>query len=756
MNEYDFSRLNDKEFEVLCTDLIGADKCVRFERFKPGRDGGVDGRYFTLTGTEWILQAKHRPGTPFPQLVTHLRNSEASKVPALNPERYLLAVSHSLTRLNKEELVAALRPQASCPIEVYGREDLNDLLARHTEVERRHFKLWISSSTVLFSLINNAINGRSEAMMRDILEKSKIFVHTLNFESAVDRLNKLGTVIITGEPGIGKTTLAEQLILLYASDGFELTCISEHIQEAEQAYVPDRHQLFYFDDFLGRNYLEALSGHEGSQIVNFIKRVSRDRATKRFVLTSRSTILNQGRILNDVFEHNNVHRNEMEIKLDSLSSLDKAHILYNHIWHSGLSPEHIDQFYIEKRYRQVINHRNFNPRLIQFITDPQRLDDVAVAGYWEYIQDLLDNPAKIWAHPFDAQLDDFGRFLVLLVAFNGQSILEHDLAAAYASGLLMPGHANFVGKRDFHYAIRHLSNSLITRIVVGDKVYYKLFNPSLGDFVLHRYSGLMDSLESVFKSLRNLSALNVLLDMSENKLIGHKSKGEMLILLLEHEEALSFKDCDPEYLSKLYLCAVRAHPSIAVTPISRASGESIHRLKRIAQALLISPITHKYINSLRLIKTSFGFELIPLEELQKFVVKVITFGVGSEELPVLGELVAELELNEIHDATEPLSTLAHHFMYDALDDMFDDGDVFTNGDDYSAACKQLEHMIQDKFTSWQIAPSNAMIDEIVDAFDVRERMRNYFEDADQHYISPRAEPKQLETMSIDDLFSRDR
>ncbi|MNY30765.1 hypothetical protein D3C86_1648910 [compost metagenome] len=171
---------------------------------------------------------------------------------------------------------------------------------------------------------------------------------------------------------------------------------------------------------------------------------------------------------------------------------------------------------------------------------------------------------------------------------------------------------------------------------------------------------------------------------------------------------------------------------------------------------MISPITHKYINSLRLIKKSFGFELIPLEELQKFVLKVINFGVGSEELPALGELVAELELNEIHDATEPFSTLAHNFMYDGLDDMFDDGAVFTNGDDYSAACKQLEHMIQDKFTSWQITPTNAMIDEIVDAFDVRERMRNYFEDADQHYISPRVEPNQLETMSIDDLFSRDR
>lgn len=49
MSSYDFSSLNDKEFESLCSDLLTCHLGERVERFKPGRDGGVDGRFFLRT-----------------------------------------------------------------------------------------------------------------------------------------------------------------------------------------------------------------------------------------------------------------------------------------------------------------------------------------------------------------------------------------------------------------------------------------------------------------------------------------------------------------------------------------------------------------------------------------------------------------------------------------------------------------------------------------------------------------------------------
>jgi len=135
MNEYDFSKLNDKEFESLSIDLLSRVENRRIERFKPGKDAGVDGRFFIKEGSEVIIQCKHWYKSGFNSLISHLKNDELYKIRKLQPKRYILVTSLELSRQNKKTIKGLLTPYILSESDVYGREDLNDLISRNADIE---------------------------------------------------------------------------------------------------------------------------------------------------------------------------------------------------------------------------------------------------------------------------------------------------------------------------------------------------------------------------------------------------------------------------------------------------------------------------------------------------------------------------------------------------------------------------------------------------------------------------------------------
>ncbi|MBP1444206.1 restriction endonuclease, partial [Providencia rettgeri] len=104
MNNYDFTRLNDKEFEDLVIDLISAENPnTQIERFMPGRDSGMDGRFYTDSNNV-IIQSKHYIKSNYSSLIKNLK-LEAPKVTSLNPSRYILAICQGLTNIRKNEII---------------------------------------------------------------------------------------------------------------------------------------------------------------------------------------------------------------------------------------------------------------------------------------------------------------------------------------------------------------------------------------------------------------------------------------------------------------------------------------------------------------------------------------------------------------------------------------------------------------------------------------------------------------------------
>jgi len=505
---YDFSQLNDKEFEILSTDLLSVLFGERIERFKPGKDSGVDGRYFSIDKKEIVIQCKHYLKSGFKTLIRVARK-EVEKVSRLHPKKYLFVTSLTLSRENKTEIKEIFSPYIENENDVFGQEDLNDILSKHPEIEEKHYKLWIASTTVLNRIINNAIVGRSKSEIGRISANAHKYVITSNHNKAIRTLNENNVLIISGEPGIGKTTLAENICLNYIAKQYMFIDIEENLSEAEQVYKPGEKQIFYLDDFLGSNYFEAIENKKDSHILKFIDRVKSDNS-KKFILTSRTNILNSGIVHSSIFENKKIRINEFLLVVQDLTKIEKAKILYNHIWFSNLSNEFIDEIYKNKRYHKIINHKNFNPRLIEFITDTDRVD-VSENDYWEFVLKTLDNPKAIWANSFKVQSNVFTRNLVMLTVFNGGQILEVDLRYSFNTlneieDIKNTSHT----EKDFNSSALLAVKSFLNRNKTQWNCNYTLFNPSIGDFILNEYCEDIPKIKNIYKSLNTIESLKAL------------------------------------------------------------------------------------------------------------------------------------------------------------------------------------------------------------------------------------------------------
>lgn len=475
---YTFETLSPKDFELLTRDLLQKELSITLETFKSGRDSGIDLRYAKDIPNQLIVQCKHYKNSTLNDLYNALKN-EVEKIKKLNPERYIISTSQSLSPKNKEEILHICSPFIKSASDIYGKDDLNNLIEKFPEVEKGHFKLWLTSTKVLEQVLHSNIVNESRFKLDEIKEKIKKFVPNPSVNEAQDILNNENFVVISGAPGVGKTTLAEMIVYTYVADSeYEFFNISENIQDAYSVYSldPNVKQIFYYDDFLGETHLTK---NEDSSLITFINRINKSK-NKKLILTTREYILQQSKLLHEKIEKFDFKKCIIDLK--NYTKKIKADILYSHLYFSELPQEYIDNLLIEHRYFSIIEHPNYNPRIIETMTKLKIHKNISAKDYYSEFIKNLNNPSEIWKHAFENQIDNKTRSVLFsIVSLSGRYLGSNykQIIKEISKTICLKFYSENFTDLDFRKCLKILEGDFIkiTPYVIS------FCNPSLTDFL---------------------------------------------------------------------------------------------------------------------------------------------------------------------------------------------------------------------------------------------------------------------------------
>jgi adenylate kinase family enzyme len=519
MVQYDFLNLSPSEFENLSRDLLQKEFKVHIESFTEGKDGGIDLRFAKVRSKNEIIQCKRYKD--FNSLLYSLKQ-EIIKVKNKKPAGYYVTTSVGLTPGQKTTIYNLFEGYIREESHIYGRDDLNNLLGKYQDIEKKYYKLWLSSMTILDKIIHGKIYNQTEFEKDKISEQLKLYVQNDSFAESLKILNENNFVIISGIPGIGKTTLARILVWHLLAKGFEeFTYLSDSISEGYTFFKEEKKQIFLFDDFLGRNFLEtSREKSEEKNIVTFIEKIKKSK-NKILIFTTREYILKQAQIKYESFKEYVFDKSKYTIDLSKYTKIVRAQILYNHLYFSGLPTNYAEVILKDNFYLKLIDHRNYNPRIIETFTRGKIWEKVGTNDFQERLQRYFDNPNEVWRYAYENQITDLSKCVLAIMFIAGAPILYDDLLKAVQSFAEKLSDKYKIGYSEskFKESLKELENTfIISTKDDANIIAIEYQNPSIQDFLVNHLGEQSDFISDLIETSIFFNQLSRVFTFEENVL----------------------------------------------------------------------------------------------------------------------------------------------------------------------------------------------------------------------------------------------
>lgn len=514
---FSFDNLSDHDFEALCCDVMSKKLGRKLLYFGPGRDHGIDLTDDVVTNNI-IVQVKHYAHSTVSSLISTLKK-ERKKLDKMTtkPKKYYVCCSLSLTKDKQKEIYQIFKPYMHSSKDVIECVKLDNFLQENADIVEKHFKLWMVSSNVLGIMLNRSICIDSEFLISNIQAHKDYYVQTRAYNEALRKLDNRNVLLIVGSPGVGKTITSEMLVLKHLADGYRVRYTTDvtDLKSLKNALAKDESvkELVLLDDCFGQAYF-MMKESQTNELVSLIKYVTLNK-NKRLIMNSRITIYNKAKKERCFYECENRHEFSFYLlDLDKQPRIDKALILYNHLYFNKVDNEHLQNILKDRNYLKIIDHTNYNPRIIEHVTNEAEVAVIAPEKYSAYILELLNNPDDIWMDEFQDRIKNEDRFLLETLYSLTDTTVEEDLLRKCYNSLIASVSGIDKSLNNFQLSVERLSDSMIRIIDDNGVKKYSVANPSINDFLRKYFLDNENLVDKIIDNAKSVYQLKRLIDES--------------------------------------------------------------------------------------------------------------------------------------------------------------------------------------------------------------------------------------------------
>lgn len=484
----DLATLSPNQFEHFVRDLFAAEFDTHVESFTVGPDQGIDLRF---KNAEIIIQCKHITSSD-QNLLSSLKKERKKEI-IQQAKKYIIVTSRGLTPKLKHD-IKELFSNVISEEDIYGKDDIEGLLARNNSIRKLYPQLWLGDrdelERMIGSVLERAIDNQTKIELEKIFESQTYLTRHPQHQQAIEKLRKNKSLIITGAPGIGKTSLAHMIIWeILQNSEYKFFFISSDINEGFQKLDDNALQIFLYDDFLGTNFLhDRLQNNKDRRISSFIEHIGK-KDNKLAIFTTREYIYQQAYSLYKNIRENQFDYNKFVLNVEKYTLEFRALVFYNHLWHKKVPIQAIESLFeketnfFSKRTKlmKILSHASYNPRIIatisskgSWINDNNKFADNVIQS--------LNHPYELYLYPFKNELEDEQRSILIFLSTYPENSFLNDILSNVQEIKLFDKKLNY---GDLENALKIIEGDFVHTNYSG-KIVINFVNPGIRDFI-HAY-----------------------------------------------------------------------------------------------------------------------------------------------------------------------------------------------------------------------------------------------------------------------------